>query len=384
MASIHHLGGYQSAATKANIVTSSALSDAEFRTLLTKAFRELNIRFSSVGAGLRTLHVDQRGQLPRKEVQKLFEYCGIKPRVADRIFNHVRVGDSESIPAEMLRELLDPEVGSVASSRRSSYDQASPEPVPNIEDTVHLGNNSKTNKMVNEIMVNLEKLGIAAFRRHGNMEKAFRAVDTSRSGWVTRKEIHSFYRLYGFEAKQADAFFDIMDTDKSGGISYKQFIQAFKPYFHEEEYLDKQFRIHTCRPTDVPQYGSENRKLELPNDLRIIISNIGKILAQKHNTMHSAFRRIDGNCDGTIMRDEVRKFFRNNGYPSNAVADEFFDYLDADGSGLIHYREFQSYFGPFLWVSGEPGQPTDPYEGLSSYQGGYGHSNLKFAYDVNA
>jgi len=384
----NHLGGYQSSAVKAAL-SKSSLSDNEFKTVLQKVFRELNIRFSSVGAALRTLNIESDGEVPRGQVAKLFEYAGVNIRMADRFCNRIVGVDRETIHVDQLRGLLDPEASSATSSRRSSYDGASNQQnemqqIARSLKRVHISNDKKAN---NDVIINLEKLGLAAFRRHGCLRVAFKAVDRGRTGWCSRREIRNFYKMYGFDDRHADSFFDKMldDHPSADAISYDEFISVFKPYFHEEEFLDQlgpHTRQGTCRAADVAKYGSEDRKQELPDDLRIIINNVCHSVSQKHNSLHLAFRRFDGNHDGTVSRDEVRKFFRNHGYPSANLADQFFDYLDADRIGFIDFSEFQSYFGTFVWAPGEPGM-NDPYGGISSYHAGHGHglAQMKYAYD---
>eukprot|EP00397_Hematodinium_sp_SG-2012_P015089 GEMP01015361.1.p1 GENE.GEMP01015361.1~~GEMP01015361.1.p1 ORF type:complete len:329 (-),score=61.39 GEMP01015361.1:1852-2838(-) len=66
----------------------------------------------------------------------------------------------------------------------------------------------------------------AAFKFR-NVRDAFRLVDVDKSGSVTRREMHIFFRQFNLPKRQADLLFDELDQDDSGEIDYVEFMDHF-------------------------------------------------------------------------------------------------------------------------------------------------------------
>lgn len=63
-----------------------------------------------------------------------------------------------------------------------------------------------------------------------NVRDAFRLVDVDKSGTVTRREMHIFFRQFNLPGHQADLLFDALDRDDSGELDYVEFMDYFGSY----------------------------------------------------------------------------------------------------------------------------------------------------------
>lgn len=114
-------------------------------------------------------------------------------------------------------------------------------------------------------------------------------------------------------------------------------------------------------PDDPNNSNAEDATLknispQLSRNLRLL----GPALGRKFGTIRRAFRVVDTDHSGAVSREETREFFRNFGFLDPAPADEFFDAMDADGGGIVDYREFQKVFAPYIYGTASLGTSCLP------------------------
>merc|ERR1719253_228127 len=105
----------------------------------------------------------------------------------------------------------------------------------------HGGNKSSqldTNKMSVadlELHTTCEQIGQKAAMKYRTVREALRYVDADRDGWVTRSEIHYFFRSYDITSETApDHLSDVLDPRGLGEIEYKAFVNYMGPYIRGE------------------------------------------------------------------------------------------------------------------------------------------------------
>jgi len=225
---------------------------------------------------------------------------------------------------------------------------------------------------------NIEKIGKAASLRHKNTAKVFQCVYPDRNGMVHRNAVRIFYRNYGLSDKDADVFFDYLDHNNTGTIPYTEFKSHFSKYVDEMHKCDHPAGVEPPRPkwASAPPEGAVLD--ELDEFMSTVVRQIGEAVSQKHNTVAGAFRYMHMDDDGTVSRQEVRKFFRSYGYTDPHVADMFFDHCADDG--LLNAAEFQSHFSMYI----QPGHiscrhldhqqwiKSDGFDGQTIYMQGFG------------
>jgi Ca2+-binding EF-hand superfamily protein len=225
---------------------------------------------------------------------------------------------------------------------------------------------------------NIEIIGKAAAFRSKNTAQVFRCVYPDKNGMVHRSNVRTFYRNYGLQDKDADAFFDYLDHNNSGTIAYSEFKNHFAKYIDNMYKCEHPPGVEPPRPkwNSAPPPGTELD--ELDDFMATVVRQIGEAVSQKHTTVAQAFRYMHVDDDGSVSRQEVRNFFRSYGYTDPYVADKFFDHCADDGR--LNAAEFQSHFSLYI----QPGHIScrhldaqqwvkkDGFEGHTTYMGGYG------------
>jgi Ca2+-binding EF-hand superfamily protein len=225
---------------------------------------------------------------------------------------------------------------------------------------------------------NIEIIGMAAASKHANGSKAFRCVYPDRNGMVHRNCVRIFYRNYGLSDKDADVFFDYIDHTNSGTIPYTEFKNHFAKYIDEAHKTDHPEGVKPPQPKWASAPPPDAVLDELDEFMSTVVRQIGEAVSQKHNTVSGAFRYMHMDDDGSVSRQEVRKFFRSYGYTDPHIADKFYDHCADDG--MLNAAEFQSHFSMYI----QPGHiscrhlnsqqwiKSDGFDGQTSYMQGFG------------
>lgn len=380
---------YRSSESRAS---AAALREARLQLITTQISEKAADRFGSVKEWLSSLPTDCRGEVSRHDAMKLFkdQKLGVSQRMANHLFDKISDETGEgtvnlSKLQQMLRKSGQPqdlpervgetrhsqgsppsEAGSVRSRRSEAYLSspraggeamlsAEPRQLRGDGDAIaaevreqrsgnskrrsasqpSIGNSDREDDP--ELEVAFKSIGEMAAQRFATARRAFRKLDSDHNGRITREEIHTYLRNYGWE-HVTDKLFDSLDRDRSGFLNFQEFQEKVAPYIQPSH-------PHSC-------YKPSRRSLSLTNrdvsgkGLKLA-EEIGLKAGAKFNTVRKAFRHLDCDKDGVLERKEVRKFFEEHGFDRKS-ADLFFDEIDRDKSDLIRFGEFQGLLGPYI------------------------------------
>jgi len=172
------------------------------------------------------------------------------------------------------------------------------------------------------------------------LRQAFRWVDLSKDGKVTRAEVENFFRVFSVPMETAEYLFVLLDEEGSDEINHSDFVDVFGPAMgigHREPSHKKQ--------VDLP--GERDLEREVNDIMRIMGSHM-----LKFSHPREALRSLDLSHDGRITRDELRTFFQRFGL-EHGSADHVFDLLlrndDAyDAHETCGYDDFMKLFDPVM------------------------------------
>jgi len=136
------------------------------------------------------------------------------------------------------------------------------------------------------------------------------------------------------------------------------------------------------RTSAAPQ--AARRKSDYNNSMEFgsfqeLCNLVGLKMMVKYTKLSDAFLHLDADRNGQITKTELRRFFRTCHVP-DGHADQFFAYMDRDGSGGIDYYETRKALGPSLQPgpgNREQRPPKQPHSARTHQVergGGYGPS----------
>jgi Ca2+-binding EF-hand superfamily protein len=173
------------------------------------------------------------------------------------------------------------------------------------------------------------------------LRQAFRWVDLSKDGKVTRAEVENFFRVFAVPIETAEYLFVLLDAVGSVEINHSDFVDVFGPAMG----------IRHREP-------SHKKQIEFPGerDLEREVNEIMRIMGS-HNMLKFAhpresLRSLDLDHDSRITQNELRTFFERFGLEHDS-ADLVFDLLrrgdDAqDGFKTCSYHRFMELFDPVM------------------------------------
>merc|ERR1719379_919182 len=133
------------------------------------------------------------------------------------------------------------------------------------------------------------------------LRQAFRWVDLSKDGKVTRAEVENFFRVFAVPKETAEYLFALLDAEDSSEINHSDFVEIFGPAMgigHREPSHKKQIELPSNR----------NLEREVNEVMRIMEDHM-----LKFSHPREALRSLDLSHDGRITRDEMRIFFERFG-----------------------------------------------------------------------
>jgi len=171
------------------------------------------------------------------------------------------------------------------------------------------------------------------------LRQAFRWVDLSKDGKVTRAEVENFFRVFSVPVETAEYLFVLLDAEGCDEINHSDFVNFFGPAMG----------IGHLEP-------SHKKQIELPGerDLEREVNEIMRIMADhmlKFAHPREALRSLDLSHDGWITRNEMRAFFQRFGLEHES-ADHVFNLLRSNGGSddqqTCRYHDFMKLFDPVM------------------------------------
>jgi Ca2+-binding EF-hand superfamily protein len=309
---------------------------------------------------MKCVNTQKDGFVTSSEVQAFFRTFNIPDETADRIFDRLDTNRSGLIEYEQFKNFVEQRIKpkgklfeatpcstrtpSPATSRRSTptpYDEIdrvrrnTPEPK-------ELSRSEMQRKLSQAVQLIAEKANLRypSFRE---LRQAFRWVDLSKDGKVTRAEVENFFRVFAVPIEIAEYLFVLLDGKGSDEIDHSDFVKIFGPAMgigHTEPSHKKQ--------VELP--GNRDLEREVNEIVRVMESHM-----LKFSHPREALRSLDLSHDGRITRDELRTFFQRFGIEHES-ADHVFDHLlskdDAhDNHETCRYVDFMNLFDPVMQPS---------------------------------
>jgi Ca2+-binding EF-hand superfamily protein len=208
-------------------------------------------------------------------------------------------------------------------------------------------------------------LGYRAWNKWKSLRDCFRFMDKDHSGFVSREEIRQFCRALNYEMI-ADRYFDLLDAGGSGRVTYPEVVGALGPHIAPGFEKPEKSKVPVA---DLEQERLKGDRQEL---LRIS-SLLGNAAWKRFKTVKACFNLCDRDKNGHISREEMRSVFRRFQYRDDALADRFFDLLDANNDGYVKYEEVAALLGPYIQPGPEGGTTSSADAALSKMRGPNAH-----------
>lgn len=193
-------------------------------------------------------------------------------------------------------------------------------------------------KLEKELREVMKDIGVKLPLKFKHVRDAFRSLDLNHNGKITRMELHSFLRGFGWSNEVADRMFRAMDEDGLGEIDFNLFMS----YFDE-----------VLGPANRPAFRTDLVTVEdaaLRDEVNQLAGVLGDKLLTKFTTSRQAFATLDLSNDGRITKSDMRLFFRTMCMPVRE-ADKMFKALCKDREDFVEYNVFLALFGH----DGKPG-----------------------------
>jgi len=301
-------------------------------------------RFSHARELSRYLDTDGDGYISPTELRALFRALSLSDHAANRFVQWFDKGlglDYEEVMKHLAPFVDLPGISAVklssskgSTEARSSSRRSSSFSRPG---AMLSGRTSKIAEDKDDLSHDLQSLmrtiGAKLPLKFRHVRDAFRPLDLSRDGKITRSEMQSFLRGFDFSEDLADRLFFLLEEEGGGEVCYNRFMAHF------DELL-----------------GPANRAVQRKEQLSVANSDIGRevneiagLLGERLNTkfrnLREAFRPLDLQKTGQITKSELRSFFRTMNMPADA-ADKVFNALLQPDSATILSEDFMALFCP--------------------------------------
>lgn len=329
----------------------------EFADVLKIIGQKVPSKFPSLRHVWRYVDNDHDGKVSKSEMRAFFRAFNLSQEESDRFYECIDQDGDEGIYYEHFVMYLGPfiapdatDVSSIlkapkktrqvvtspADPRAMKQSDAEEPPDPRAtrrqSSTRHEAQIDQDPNLRHELKALMIDIGRKLPLKFKHQRDAFRMLDLQRDGRITRTEMQSFFRGFGWGEQVADRMFDMLKEEPHDEVDYKSFMSHF------DKIIGSQFR----QAKRQPLIEMDNKLIEKEvNDIALILQDR---MTTKYKSVQDAFRAVDLNKDGSVCLQEMRTFFRNIGM-SYSQAEKVFAALDQDGSGEIQYDEFIGLFG---------------------------------------
>jgi len=232
-----------------------------------------------------------------------------------------------------------------------------------------------------ELYTICEMIGQKAGMKYKSVRQAMRFIDADRDGWVTRSEVHYFFRAYDISSETAaDHLFDILDPQRIGEVQYSAFVDFMGPFIRGEppsffmadnaseastrestprakEKKESAPEAPTARqvpkqqrkPQIMPQHSNLNKGGDW--NVQSWMTFLGRKSSERFAHVMELIRHVDRDYDGSISRYELRHFFSLFGLDAK-VSDHCFVSMLKPGESQVDYMDFMRAIAPHLDLPG--------------------------------
>lgn len=348
-------------------VPGSTSLDRELQKVCDLVGEKLEKRFQNPRECFRCLNTQKDGFISCSEVQAFFRTFNVPNDTAARIFDHLDTDECGLIEYQEFKDFFEKSINptarsveanpmsssawyprpssqqasSRASSRRPSQasesftDNVCINPKAAVPELSHWEMQRKLAQAV-QIVSDKANLKYPSFRE---LRQAFRWVDLSKDGKVTRAEVEDFFRVFSVPRETAEYLFILFNAKGCDEIDHCEFVNVFGPAMgiaHQEPSHKKQ--------VELP--GERNLEREINEIMRILGDHM-----LKFSHPREALRSLDLTHDGEITRNELRAFFQRVGVKHDS-ADRVFELLVRNSGPNYHEtcknQEFMKLFDPVM------------------------------------
>mmetsp|Transcript_90247 Transcript_90247/g.159809 ORF Transcript_90247/g.159809 Transcript_90247/m.159809 type:complete len:613 (+) Transcript_90247:53-1891(+) len=368
--------------------------DRELRMVCEQIGLKAAQKFNTVREAFRYLDADHDGKISRGEIHYFFRAYNIPSHIADRFFDKLdRDGSGEVDYGEITKYLAryiqsdNDECGGCHSVMECDSEGSTRAPSPLDFADQHLGSDGKVKVLDEKMKETLSFIGMKSVQKFTHVRSVLRAVDVNDDGWISKKEMRDFYRVFNLAEKEADELFTLLGGGETSDVSYQDFVNLLGPFLELPGTQAAMLQRPAGSPpsnrpsrrsslassgagsrppeaTDVTWYlGNDGasvsdasqrqsaskpaQEVDMEKELRDVMRDIGAKLPLRFRHVRDAFRPLDLNHNGKILRTEMRSFLRGFGW-SHEVADRIFAALDEEGCGEIDFNMFMSHFDTVL------------------------------------
>jgi len=163
-----------------------------------------------------------------------------------------------------------------------------------------------------------------------HVRDAFRPLDLSHNGRITKVEMRCFLRGFGWSPEVADRFFGVLDEEEIGNIDFNDFVAHFDVVLGP-----------VAARGDLVNVAN----FQLRQEINQVAAVLGEKILTKYSSAREALRTLNLNNDGKITLQEMRLFFRTMCMSPDS-ANRLFKALCNDGADYVEYPDFLALFGP--------------------------------------
>lgn len=339
--------------------------DDRFSHICAAIAEKASQKFKNTREAFRFIDEDHDGTISRTEMRYFFRAYDFGPDVADAFFDFLDTEGAEEISYDVFVAFLSPHFNDVRPGSPTLMADAvkfEEEPTPLLQE--------KVDAVHEDFADLLYIIGNKVPTKFSSLRHVWRYVDNDHDGKVSRGELRSFLRAFNLDQESADRLYDRMEADCHGEIFYEHFVRYLGPFVApdatdvsailktpkrssgvvtspRDPSIMKSFNPHV--DTLSPRHHHSKPELspdkdpDLRNELKTLMTDIGRKLPLKFKHKRDAFRMLDLGRDGRITRSEMQAFFRGFGWGPD-VADRMFDLLREEPHGQVDFKSFMAHF----------------------------------------
>lgn len=210
------------------IERSNSKRSMEFQRMLELVGSKVSQKFSKARDVFRFVDSDHSGTISRSECHYFFRFFNIVPEEADKFFEGFETDDEGEISYIEFLKYLWPHINPGNEQTPWRLAKANPEE-DKAEEPVKIYQREEKADQV-ELPADLRRARVNIAQRldlrYKTRRDAFRDLDTDKDGVVSREEVRTFFRLFGWET-EADKFFDVLHERGNGEVSFRVFASLF-------------------------------------------------------------------------------------------------------------------------------------------------------------